>query len=315
LGDSKEAVVSAAIDEGDEPTVVSRRPIGPSRTGQPRRGAAAAAPAWPADEPTAAFARPDAAAPARAADAPRSEVGLQPTTALQVGEDAQAPEDVLLAAAVPLLVVIAHLRNSVQQADVAALRKEMAEQLHRFEDLALRLGARAGDVTGGRYVLCSLIDETVMTTPWGSSSSWSTNSLLNEFHSETWGGEKVFTILDRVRADPHKFTALLKLIDVCLLLGFEGKYRVVEGGREKLADLRVELGRLLRQHGKAPPRELSSSWQGLQQTRSLRSYVPLWIVFSIAGVLILSSFGLTKWRVATDTGPAEQALRSIANFN
>jgi len=306
--------VSAAIDEGDEPTVVSRRPIGPSRTGQTRRGAAPAAAAWPNDEPTAAFGRSDAGAPART-EAPRQESALQPSTVLQVAEEAQAPEDVLLAAAVPLLVVVAHLRNSVQQADVAALRKEMAEQLRRFEDLALRLGARAGDVTGGRYVLCSLIDETVMTTPWGSASSWSTNSLLNEFHSETWGGEKVFTILDRVRTDPHKFTALLKLIDVCLLLGFEGKYRVLEGGREKLADLRVELGRLLRQHGKPPPRELSSSWQGLQQTRSLRNYMPLWIVFSIAGALILGSFGLTKWRVATDTAPAEQALRSIASFN
>jgi len=179
----------------------------------------------------------------------------------------------------------------------------------------LRLGGRAGDVSGARYVLCSLIDETVMTTPWGSSSSWSTNSLLNEFHSETWGGEKVFTILDRVRADPHKFTALLKLIDVCLLLGFEGKYRVIDGGREQLADLRVELGRLLRQHGKPPPRELSSSWQGMHQMRSLRSYVPLWIVFSLAGVIILGSFGFTKWRVTSETAPAEQALRSIATSN
>jgi type VI secretion system protein ImpK len=307
--------VSAALDEGDEPTVVSRRPIGPSRTGQPRRGAApAAAGVWPTDEPTAAFSRADAGAPLRQEPLPQDSA-LQPSNVLQVAEEAQAPEDVLLAAAVPLLVVVAHLRNSVQQADVAALRKEMAEQLRRFEDLALRLGARAGDVTGARYVLCALIDETVMTTPWGSASTWSTNSLLNEFHSETWGGEKFFTILDRVRADPHKFTALLKLIDVCLLLGFEGKYRVLEGGREKLADLRVELGRLLRQHGKPPPRELSASWQGLQQTRSLRHYVPLWIVFSIAGVLILGSFGLTKWRVATDTAPAAQALQSIANFN
>ncbi len=77
-----------------------------------------------------------------------------------------------------------------------------------------------------------MIDEAVMTTPWGAASNWSTHSLLNQFHGETWGGgeEKVFAILDRVRANPVQHLALLKLIDLCLALGFEGKYRVMEGG-------------------------------------------------------------------------------------
>jgi type VI secretion system protein ImpK len=154
-----------------------------------------------------------------------------------------------------------------------------------------------------------------MTTPWGSASTWSTNSLLLEFHSETWGGEKVFTILDRVRGEPQKYLALLKLIDICLLLGFEGKYRVIEGGREQLADLRTELGRLLRQLTRPAARELSPNWRGVRQTRSLRNYLPLWIVFSFAGVLLLVSYGLMKWRVVTETMPAERALMTIAGVH
>jgi type VI secretion system protein ImpK len=298
----------------DEPTVVGRRPIGPSRGAPPRRPDGA--PAWPGEGAPQPFpARNGAAAYSAAAPgASRNDPFAGPV--LPPSSDApRNPEDILVAAAAPLLVVVAHLRNSVQQADVAALRKEMADQLRQFEERASRFGGRIGDVSAGRYALSSLVDEAVMTTPWGSASAWSTNSLLLEFHSETWGGEKVFAMVDRVRAEPQKYLALLKLIDVCLLLGFEGKYRVIDNGREQLTELRVDLGRLLRQHGKQPPRELSSSWRGMSQTRMLRNYLPLWVVFAIAGAIVLSSYGFVKWRVASETAPTESALKIIASPN
>ena len=298
----------------DEPTVVSRRPIGPTKSARTRRNDASDGQAWSGDDPQtpARGRRADGDTPVQPSS---RQDQFQPALLVPVSERPKYEDDALVAASVPLLIVVAHLRNAVQQADVSALRKEMAEQLRRFEERAVRFGARAGDVNAARYVLCSLIDEAVMTTPWGSSSTWSTNSLLLEFHSETWGGEKVFTILDRVRGEPQKYLALLKLIDVCLLLGFEGKYRVVEGGREQLADLRTELGRLLRQLTRPLSNELSSAWRGVRQTRSLRNYVPLWIVFSFAGVLLLLSYGLMKWRVVAETAPAEQALTTIAGTN
>ena len=104
-----------------------------------------------------------------------------------------------------------------READVEALRREIAEQLRVYETRAARFG-RPGDVSAGRYALAAFIDEAVMTTRWGSASAWSVNSLLREFHSETWGGEKVFAIVDRVRAQPVKYLALLKLLDACLAL-------------------------------------------------------------------------------------------------
>jgi type VI secretion system protein ImpK len=309
LGDTEETDMSQPFDGGmDEPTVIGRRPVGVSRAGPARR--AGASPLWPGEDASTP------ASPAREvnsqAQAPvlRRDVVQKPPVSASA-DAPRNPEDILAAAAAPLLIVVAHLRNAAQQADVPALRKEMAEQLRIFEERAARFGGRIGDVSAARYALAALVDEAVMTTPWGSASAWSTNSLLLEFHSETWGGEKVFAMVDRVRAEPQKYLALMKLLDVCLLLGFEGKYRVIDNGREQLTDLRAELGRLLRQHGRQPPRELSSSWQGTSATQILRNYLPLWVVFAIAGAIVLSSYGFVKWRVATETAPTENALMTI----
>ncbi|WP_206197454.1 type IVB secretion system protein IcmH/DotU, partial [Pseudomonas viridiflava] len=77
-----------------------------------------------------------------------------------------------------------------------------------------------------RYVLCTVLDEAVLTTAWGSSSNWSTMSLLSHFHQETFGGEKFFQLLERLGSNPARHLHLLELMYLCLALGLKGKYRV-----------------------------------------------------------------------------------------
>ena len=294
--------MSFSGDDFDEPTVVGRRPIGPSRA--PRR------------EPPDFFVAPPprtapTASPSLGGDLLQTGPLARAAAPPAVAESSSDREDIFVSAASQLLIVVAHLRDSVSQADVASLRKEMAEQLRRFEEKTLRLGARAGDVSAARYALCSLVDETVMTTPWGASSGWSANSLLYELHGETWGGEKVFAMLDRIRGEPAKYLGLLKLMEMCLLLGFEGKYRVLDGGRDQIASLRAEIGRLLRQHARPSPSELSPAWRGVAQSRTLRRYVPLWVVFAVAGAIVVCAYGAAKWRIVDQTAPADKALQAI----
>jgi type VI secretion system protein ImpK len=303
----------------DDLTVVGHRPIGPTRGG--RRPGGPGGPTPPplppfnpvGAEPSRVEPRPSASPippqQARPSTPPRAE---PMPTAMQPVEEPNSPEDTLVAAASPLLLMIAQLRDAVDSADVTALRREVVDQLKRFEDRAVKFGAKGGDVGAARYVLCAMIDETVMTTPWGSASNWSANSVLNQFHGETWGGEKAFEILDRVRAEPTKYLSLLKLIDLCLLLGFEGKYRVIEGGRERLEDLRNELGRILRQYGTPAPKELSAEWRGISERRTLRTFLPLWVVFSIAGILTLALYGTLQWQLSNAIAPVETRLDALA---
>ncbi|MDP2801277.1 MAG: type IVB secretion system protein IcmH/DotU, partial [Phreatobacter sp.] len=293
----------------DDPTVVGHRPIGPSRGGQRRPPGGGPHIVDPVRGQTAAEGQGDIDAALSNARAPASQgTGL----ALQPGlDEPDGQEDTLAAAAGPLLLLAAKLRESVENADVAALRREIVDQARRFEERAVRFGARAGDISAARYVLCSMLDELVMSTPWGSRSNWSANSLLNQFHNETWGGEKVFEILERVKGEPSKYIALLKLIDLCLLLGFEGKFRVIDGGRERLDELREELGRLLRQYGSVPAKELSANWMGVSGRKQLKSYMPLWVVFAGAAILMIGAYGALQWRLGTAIAPVEQRLDAI----
>ncbi|WP_328717678.1 DotU family type IV/VI secretion system protein [Halomonas elongata] len=43
---------------------------------------------------------------------------------------------------------------------------------------------------------------------WGRQSVWAEHSLLARFHNETWGGEKVFSILARLQHEPHRYGTL-----------------------------------------------------------------------------------------------------------
>lgn len=305
----------------DAPTVVGHKPTGllqprapspsvldmpttpvmppPLRTGAPGQGAAIRAPTMPG------FGGTDLATRQPATREPGRSVSLQ------LASEPAGPTDAIIAAAGPLLVLVAQLRDSVEFADVTTLRNEVVNQIQKFEEMAVKFGASAGDVTAARYILCSLIDETVMTTPWGSASTWSTSSLLNRFHNETWGGEKVFAILDRVKGDAKKNLVLLKLIDMVLVLGFEGMYRVLDGGRERLADLRDEVGSLAAQHSPPPPSELSAEWRGFSGQKSLRTFLPLWVVFAVTGVLLICIYGYQRYKLTSNLLPVVEQLRGL----
>lgn len=306
----------------DAPTVVGHKPTGLL---QPRLAPAPSV----LDLPTTPIMPPPArgSAPAMAPRAPataglgtdlaarqsREPAAREPgrSVNVQLAGEPTGPADAILAAAGPLLVLVAQLRDAVEFADVATLRNEVTSQIQKFEELAVKFGASAGDVAAARYILCSLIDETVMTTPWGSASTWSTSSLLNRFHNETWGGEKVFAILDRVKADPKKNLVLLKLIDMVLVLGFEGMYRVLDGGRERLADLRDEVGSLVAQHSPPPPSELSAEWRGFSGQKSLRTFLPLWVVFAVTGVLLVCIYGYQRYKLTSNLAPVVEQLRGL----
>lgn len=309
----------------DAPTVVGHKPAGLL---QPR---AAPPPAY--DLPTTPIMPPrPAPAPAvaplaseRAASPPGGDIVARlprgvvapressKDTGLQLASEPTAPADAIVAAASRLLVLVAQLRDSVEFADVATLRAEVVSQVQQFEELAVKYGAAAGDITAARYILCSLIDETVMTTPWGSASTWSTSSLLNRFHNETWGGEKVFAILDRVKSEPRKNLPLLKLMNLVLLLGFEGMHRVLDNGRERLADLRDEVGTLVAQHSAPPPSELSAEWRGISGQKTLRNFMPLWVVFAMTGFLLVCIYSYQHYRLSSHLAPVVEQLRGLAN--
>lgn len=194
----------------------------------------------------------------------------------------------LVAAATPLLLLAARLRGLVQPTDAAALRTAAGEAVRRFDADARAAGSSAETVLGARYVLCTALDEAVANTPWGVQSGWNKQSLLVQFHNETWGGEKVFQLLARLAQDVPAHRPLLELIYCILALGFEGRYRVIDNGRAQLDAVRQRLADLIRKDRPALEADLSPHWRGAGLVgKSLEHAVPLWIA-GAAMLLLLS---------------------------
>jgi type VI secretion system protein ImpK len=151
----------------------------------------------------------------------------------------------LVSAAGKLLVLIGKLRNLAQPPNVPALRASTADAVNQFDANARRAGVSNESVLAARYVLCTALDEAVANTPWGVQAGWNKQSLLVQFHNETWGGEKVFQLLAKLAQDVPTHRQLLELIYSVLALGFEGRYRVVDNGRAQLDSVRQRLADLI----------------------------------------------------------------------
>ncbi|TBW36549.1 DotU family type IV/VI secretion system protein [Azotobacter chroococcum] len=173
----------------------------------------------------------------------------------------------LAGAAAALLAEAVRLCHAGQAEDLHALNRRLGDELKLFEQRALQAGLESSEVMAARYVLCTLLDEAVVTTPWGNESEWSQMSLLSRFHNETFGGEKFFRLLERLGRNPVKHLALLELMYLCLALGFEGQYRVLPRGMLELEAIRDALYRQIRQLRGDVPREISPHWQGLEDGR------------------------------------------------
>ena len=200
----------------------------------------------------------------------------------------------LVSAAGKLLVLIGKLRNLVQPPNVPALRASTADAVNRFDAAARRAGVPNESVLAARYVLCTALDEAVANTPWGVQAGWNKQSLLVQFHNETWGGEKVFQLLAKLAQDVPTHRQLLELIYSVLALGFEGRYRVVDNGRAQLDTVRQRLADLIAKDRPPVEAELSPHWRGQGAGAArLRESLPLW-VFAVGFLLLLALvwFGL-----------------------
>ncbi|OAJ58739.1 hypothetical protein A6V36_29715 [Paraburkholderia ginsengiterrae] len=195
----------------------------------------------------------------------------------------------LLRAANPLLDLIVPLRHMSTHSDLEDLRQRLVDGVRRFESEAREANPGLEALSAARYALCTFLDETVSSTPWGGGGAWSGRSLLILFHNEASGGEKFFLILQRLAQDPRANLDVLELMYVCLALGMEGRYRLIEGGRAQLDVLRERLLAMIRERRGPVERDLSPHWQGVVDKRNpLMRLLPLWVLAALTGVILMA---------------------------
>jgi len=193
----------------------------------------------------------------------------------------------LVALANRLLLLVPQLRATRRVDDPVALRNALAQGIRDFASRAAAAGIAPERVMAARYVLCTMIDEAAADSPWGGSGLWAHHSLLSMFHNETWGGEKVFQLMARLAEKPEQNRDLLELIYAALVLGFEGRYRIIDNGQAQLEAVRDKLAQIIKQQRGPYPPALAEHWTvPPQQRRRSLSWLPLAVVTALAALVM-----------------------------
>ena len=252
------------------------------------------------------------AAPQPAAPAPQPPPLQVPAEPLAPGQGVGL--NPLEQAAGPLLALLTRLRNTIAHSAPASLRAQLLAYLRQFETRAEAAGVVRNEVLLARYALCTALDEAVLSTPWGSASDWSRQSLLITVHNEAWGGEKVFQLMEHCLQSPRERLNLLELLYLCTSLGFEGRYRVMNDGRGQLEALRERTAAAIRSARGERERELSPHWRGVAVSRDrLAQFVPPWVGLAVAVALLLLLFGL-RLKLAADAEPVFRGIHALGEI-
>ncbi|MFT4256660.1 MAG: type IVB secretion system protein IcmH/DotU [Pseudoxanthomonas sp.] len=166
--------------------------------------------------------------------------------------------------------------------------------LERVERGAAKLDIPSVDVHAAKYAFCAAIDEAILSQPSSLHADWERNPLQLRLFGEHLAGEHFFERLEDLRSQGAPRLASLEVYHYCLLLGFEGKYRLE--GTEKLGYLTARLGDEI-SYIKGKRTGFAPYWLPPDQVaHALRRVMPLWAPAAVlAGVGLLGYVGLSTW--------------------
>ncbi|MEO0914142.1 MAG: type IVB secretion system protein IcmH/DotU, partial [Pseudomonadota bacterium] len=254
-------------------------------------------------DPQMAFGVPESAAPAPQ----RAQQAEAPVSQAMTGMNR------LNACASTLFSLVSRIRNRAQHLDPEALRRSVVAEVRNFEGRALKLGIDAQTVKMARYTICATLDDVVLNTPWGGQSIWAQQSLVATFHRETVGGDRFYDLLAKLQQAPAQNVDMLEFIYMCLSLGFEGRLRVEDNGRDKHMQIRNNLAGVIRDQRAEVEHDLSPHWKGVVKPHRNRSaWRPLLI--AIAGLALLLGAGYTSLSYAL-SGDTERVIGQLSVLN
>ncbi|GAC1338172.1 MAG: DotU family type VI secretion system protein [Acetobacteraceae bacterium] len=241
---------------------------------------------------------------------PPGDAALRPGPARPVPKVGVNP---LVAAASPVLAAAMRaVSGRGDPPDTDRLRAAMVRAIRGFETEALATGLDTRSLRAARYALCATVDDMVLSTPWGSASSWAQQTLTSVFHNEVIGGDRFFDILEQLQHDLGRHAPVVELMYLCTSLGFEGRYRVMPRGVAALTELRDGVYRTLRQRRGDWERELSPHWRGIAAgARSLAERIPLWAIGLATLAVALTAYVWLSFLLAGRSDAAVEGLGAI----
>ena len=141
-----------------------------------------------------------------------------------------------------ILTVIARLRANRQRVgDADSFRSQIVNAFQLAEQDGLRRGYSQEHMRVAKFAVAALLDESILNSQNPVFADWARKPLNHEFFGQHIAGEIFFQNIERLLAQPdsESLADLLEVHQLCLLLGYRGKYSAAGN-----AEIRSILGRI-----------------------------------------------------------------------
>jgi type VI secretion system protein ImpK len=198
-------------------------------------------------------------------------------------------------------------RNATVGTNEEAFRDRMKQVLAAAEQEARRMGYAGGDVRYALFALIAFIDESVLISSHPMFATWARRPLQEEVFAGQAGAELFFQYLQQLlsRPDSESVADVLEVYQLCLLLGFKGRYSVTHGSElQVIAEHITQKIKRVRGHSG----DLSPRWRPPALTAGRYRFMS-------AGTMIIGAGSLTAllfFALALTLAAGASAVRDVA---
>ncbi len=131
--------------------------------------------------------------------------------------------------------------NRQGAADAASFRAHLLQLLSNADEQARQAGYGPGEIKRAIYAATVFLDESVMNSGQPAFADWPRKPLQEELFGGHMGGEVFFQNLRDLlgRPDSEDLADLLEVHQLCLLLGFKGRYTMGDSGELRVLMLQT----------------------------------------------------------------------------
>jgi type VI secretion system protein ImpK len=149
----------------------------------------------------------------------------------------------LIACAAPLIIINNKLKALSSFDNLHLLYQQLEHEINAFVTKAQNRSYPTEAIMLAQYILCIILDETILTSTWGH--DWQTHTLLSTFYKEA-SNERFLQVVERILEKPNSHLELLELVYLILRLGYRGEQVNAQISQEKIAELVDQIYQVIR---------------------------------------------------------------------
>jgi type VI secretion system protein ImpK len=222
--------------------------------------------------------------------------------ALQSASDSAAgSSNPLIAEASALMILLGRLRTGLVTLEIGPLMNHVDRDLRGYPDRLRARGVGEQDARDALFALSALADDIVQNLRSPDIGYWINQPMVARFFGTRNAGVEFFNLVQQALRSPGQRLHLLEVLHTCLSLGFEGQYRAIPGGGERLMQERRAIYATLRSVTRRPDDDLSPRWKPVAvdaKRRGLR--VPFIAIAGVAATLVVGTVAAATWVNARD---------------